>query len=76
MLWNKFAPVKASAAAWTLLWDRLPTKLNLQRRRILESDKEVKCDMCGEALEMAKRLFFECKVANEVWNGLIATAYK
>ena len=37
IVWHKQVPLKVSIVAWRLLKDRLPTKLNLQRRGILQA---------------------------------------
>lgn len=35
MIWKNFAPSKATMTTWRLLWDRLPTRVNLRHRRII-----------------------------------------
>ena len=37
LVWHKQVPLKVSIVAWRLPKDRLPTKLNLQRRGILQA---------------------------------------
>lgn len=37
VLWKNFAPPKAAATAWTALWNRLPTRTNLRKRKVLDS---------------------------------------
>lgn len=36
VLWKNFAPPKAAATAWTALWNRLPTRTNLRKRKVLD----------------------------------------
>lgn len=68
LVWNKLVPSKAAAMAWRLLWNRLPTKSNLVRRRIIQASDEAKCSFCGEHEESAVHLFLDCKVATKVWS--------
>ncbi|KAL8525807.1 hypothetical protein ACS0TY_015158 [Phlomoides rotata] len=52
---------------WRVLWDRLPTKVNIQRRNILSSSNKLKCALCGEKEENGSHNFFECKVSYKIW---------
>ncbi|MCI32672.1 hypothetical protein A2U01_0053886, partial [Trifolium medium] len=36
-IWKCLEPSKVSAFAWQLLHDRIPTQLNLHRRRIIDA---------------------------------------
>ncbi|KAL8513928.1 hypothetical protein ACS0TY_013157 [Phlomoides rotata] len=63
-------PLKASTVAWSLMWDKLPTKSNLLRRRVILSIDDTKCNLCGEEVESANHLFFECLSTNMIWSVL------
>ncbi|KAL8485026.1 hypothetical protein ACS0TY_027359 [Phlomoides rotata] len=55
------------AHAWRVMWNRLPTKMNLQKRNILSSSDMVKCALCGEKEESGSHIFFECDISYKVW---------
>jgi hypothetical protein len=65
-VWHRFIPTKVSLFVWCLLLNRLPTKDNLLRRRIVQVDDTVCAYGCGEP-ESASHLFLECHVPNTVW---------
>jgi hypothetical protein len=66
LVWHKSVPLKVSMVAWRLLKDRLPTKINLQRRGSLQ-DAAITCVAgCGYA-EMASHLFLHCEVFSSLW---------
>jgi hypothetical protein len=52
---------------WRLLRNRLPTKDNLVRRRVLPSDNAACVSGCGH-LEMAKHLFLDCDIFSSIWS--------
>ncbi|KAL8483406.1 hypothetical protein ACS0TY_026198 [Phlomoides rotata] len=66
-IWNKFTPLKAIAHSWRVLWDRLPTKLNLQKRNILNPNSSLNCVLCNAREESSRHIFFECEVSYKVW---------
>ncbi|KAL8529981.1 hypothetical protein ACS0TY_007160 [Phlomoides rotata] len=66
-IWNKFTPAKVTANSWRLLWDRLPTKVNLRRRNILDTNQNLRCVLCNEKDETGRHIFFECEVSYKVW---------
>ena len=45
---------------------RVPTKVNLRRRRVLLNNYG--CALCREQEESVSHLFFDRKVASKVWN--------
>jgi hypothetical protein len=65
-LWKGAAPSKVRAFAWQLLLDRIQTKDNLFKRRLIQPD-QLRCVMCNQNLESAKHLFLHCAVAGKVW---------
>lgn len=46
LVWSKIAPSKVSTMAWRLLWDRIPTKLNLVKRGVQIPMDEMECYSC------------------------------
>ncbi|MCI03186.1 ribonuclease H protein, partial [Trifolium medium] len=47
-IWKCPAPSKVNAFAWQLLHDRIPTRQNLYRRRIIDGGGNTSCVLCGE----------------------------
>ncbi|KAK2452536.1 hypothetical protein QL285_000319 [Trifolium repens] len=66
-IWESPAPSKVVAFSWQLLYDRLPTKDNLQRRGILQHGSSVNCGWCELYPESANHLFLHCNTAHRVW---------
>lgn len=66
MVWNKVVPFKASTMAWRLMWDRLPTKDNLFKQKVIRSLDAAKCSGCGAATESADHFFLECPISKSV----------
>ncbi|GKF00446.1 RNA-directed DNA polymerase, eukaryota, partial [Tanacetum coccineum] len=50
--------------AWRVYLDRLPTRLNLNRRNIQVLDQS--CPVCKDAAEEVSHLFFSCPLAVDV----------
>jgi hypothetical protein len=67
LVWHKQVPLKVSLVAWRLLKDRLPTKINLQRRGLLQADDITCVSGCGIE-ESASHLFFHCKEFGSLWH--------
>ncbi|KAL8509474.1 hypothetical protein ACS0TY_016621 [Phlomoides rotata] len=65
--WFRDRPLKVIAHSWRVLWDRLPTKVNLRRRNILNSSHNLKCVLCNEKDETGRHIFFECEVSYKIW---------
>jgi hypothetical protein len=69
-LWKCGAPSKVCAFSWQLILDRIQTKDNLVKRRII-NEQQGQCVMCGSAPELAIHLFLHCNFAAAVWYGII-----
>ena len=66
-VWHRQAPLKASLFAWRLLRNRLPTKDNLVRRRVLQNDDNVCVGGGGcSCPETVNHLFFGCDIFSSV----------
>ncbi|GAU35033.1 hypothetical protein TSUD_103560 [Trifolium subterraneum] len=70
-LWKGLAPSKVLGFAWLLLHDRIPTKVNLFRRRILQQVEDQVCVLCGNCVETSVHLFVYCHFATQVWEQII-----
>ena len=57
--------LKFAVFAWRLIRDRLPTRVNLQRRHIQVEDST--CPFCRGEEESAGHLFFQCGKIIPVW---------
>jgi hypothetical protein len=65
IVWKSAAPSKVRTMVWQLLLDRIPTKENLYRRRIIQAE-EALCLICARAMESANHLFLHCNFAASV----------
>jgi hypothetical protein len=70
-LWKCRAPSKALAFSWKLILDRIPTKVNLAKRRLLSSQDSKRCVFCGLVDETSVHLFLHCNVISQVWRGVM-----
>jgi hypothetical protein len=68
-IWKSAVPSKVSGLAWQLLLDRVPTRENLGKRRVLHNN-ETSCPFCERELETARHLFLHCPFASAVWYAL------
>lgn len=64
-LWKLKISAKSSVFAWSLIRDRLPTKLNLRRRQVMVNDNL--CPFCSNNEEEAAHLFFNCSKILPLW---------
>jgi len=66
-LWHKDVPLKVVLFAWHLFCDRLSTKDNLFRRRVLDIEAQICVGGCG-LVETSSHLFLHCNLFCSVWN--------
>ncbi|XP_068466484.1 uncharacterized protein [Phaseolus vulgaris] len=66
LLWKAKAFPNAVVTAWRVLLDKLPTRVNLNRRGVQLSSME--CPLCQQEEESAQHLFMECCHAQRVWS--------
>ena len=69
LVWHKQVPLKVSIVVWRLLKDRLPTKINLQRRGIAQVIDTMCVSGCGKE-EFASHLFLHCHVFGSIWQHI------
>ncbi|KAA3464145.1 reverse transcriptase [Gossypium australe] len=67
-LWLLNLPTKIKITVWKISWHFLPTRVNLQHRRLLADPR---CPRCGERAETVDHLFRECPVTVEIWSILL-----
>ena len=65
-VWHRYIQTKVSLFVWSLLRNRLPTKDNLIRRRVIQAPDTACAYGCSE-LETTNHLFLECEIPNMVW---------
>ena len=70
-LWKSPAPSKVVAFSWTLIHDRIPTRVNLSVRNVLPPDALRCCALCERVDESSIHLFLHCEVAGRVWHGVM-----
>jgi len=69
LVWHKQVPLKVSIFAWRLLRDRLPTKLNLVRRGLLNGEAASCIAGCGHD-ESTTHLFLHCDTFGLLWQSI------
>ncbi|GJZ65651.1 RNA-directed DNA polymerase, eukaryota, reverse transcriptase zinc-binding domain protein [Tanacetum coccineum] len=66
--WNGCIPIKVNIFLWKLLLNKLPSRVNLDRRGI--DIPSILCPICQEDVETANHLFFTCEMASSLWSML------
>lgn len=66
-IWDCKAPMKVKLFAWLLARDRLSTKHNLLKKKIVQSDT---CSICNSGPETGSHLFFSCTFATSFWHKI------
>ena len=64
--WNKIIPIKVNVFLWRVKLNKLPSRVNLDRRGI-EVDS-ILCPSCQGDLETVNHSFFNCGMAKELWS--------
>lgn len=71
LTWIKWCPPKINAFIWKLLLDRIPTRVNLRKRKILHELVSPCCFLCNEDVdETSSHLFFNCSFSSKIWSAL------
>ncbi|GKB51195.1 RNA-directed DNA polymerase, eukaryota, reverse transcriptase zinc-binding domain protein, partial [Tanacetum coccineum] len=63
--WNQYLPIKVNVFVWRLMLNRLPSRVNLDRRNI-EVDSLL-CPSCLEDVETINHTFFNCDLTKDLW---------
>jgi len=66
-IWHRNAPLKVSICVWRLLHNKWPTKDNLVRRGIIQSNSQLCVSGCGNN-ETADHLAIHCPIFGELWH--------
>jgi hypothetical protein len=66
VVWLKQVPLKVSVFVWRILRNRLPTKDNLARRRVLHHEDTACVGGCG-GHELVTHLLLGCTVFGSLW---------
>lgn len=69
-LWKSHAPLKVVAFSWQLLLDRLPTRLNTFKWKVLGDDDDLICVFCSLHCESALHLFLCCPFISSLWSHI------
>jgi hypothetical protein len=70
-LWGSPAPSKVIAFSWQLLYDRIPTRINLEFRRIFIPDSPWECVGCVGKVETSLHLFLHCPCVMWIWGEVL-----
>jgi len=71
LIWKSPTPSKVVAFSWSLLLDRIPTRVNLAIHNILEPDSSLLCVLCERHVESSTHLFLHCNVSALIWCGVL-----
>ncbi|GKB81479.1 RNA-directed DNA polymerase, eukaryota, reverse transcriptase zinc-binding domain protein, partial [Tanacetum coccineum] len=66
--WNSFIPIKVNVFLWRLKLNKLPSRVNLDRKGI-ELDSML-CPICHGDVETVNHIFFNCDMAKDLWSLL------
>ncbi|GAU21258.1 hypothetical protein TSUD_286680 [Trifolium subterraneum] len=64
---KSWAPLKVVVFSYKLLQDRIPSRHNLLRRRVLATPESAICALCGLSGESSVHLFISCPVVSSAW---------
>nr|GEV88051.1 hypothetical protein [Tanacetum cinerariifolium] len=66
--WIRYIPIKLNIFVWRLMLNKLPSRVNLDRRGI--DVDSVLCPTCQVDVETINHIFFSCYMALELWAKL------
>ncbi|GJQ94463.1 RNA-directed DNA polymerase, eukaryota, reverse transcriptase zinc-binding domain protein [Tanacetum coccineum] len=64
--WNRLIPIKVNVFIWRLILNKLPTRVNLDRKDI--DVGSILCPICMEDVETANHIFCSCNMAKDLWS--------
>ncbi|MCH80513.1 putative non-LTR retroelement reverse transcriptase, partial [Trifolium medium] len=68
-VWKSWAPSKVIVFSWQLLQDRVPTRQNLLKRRVIMEATGSFCALCGDFVELVHHHFTTCDSISPFWSG-------
>jgi hypothetical protein len=71
-IWKCQVPSKVAGFVWLVLLNRVPTRDNLIRRRVIPEDGHRCCVFCGENVESVSHLFLYCGFVLQLWERVFA----
>lgn len=66
-IWTTFATTSSNTFTWRALLDRIPCKLNLMHKNVINRIEEVTCPLCNEVEESTSHILFCCSKTWLVW---------
>ncbi|GKB71675.1 RNA-directed DNA polymerase, eukaryota [Tanacetum coccineum] len=66
--WVKYVPIKINVFVWRARLDRLPTRVNLDRRGVIIDS--VLCPLCGAVSEDISHVLFRCDLASRIFRRI------
>jgi hypothetical protein len=70
-VWKSWAPSKVIVFSWQLLQDRVPTRQNLLKRRVIRDPGDALYAFCGSSIESVDHLFVTCVFVSPVWYSIL-----
>lgn len=66
-LWSATVPSKVTVFSWKVVLDRVQTRLQFRKRKLLRHFDDISCPFCKQHVETANHLLFLCQVSHYVW---------
>ncbi|XP_057427039.1 uncharacterized protein LOC130720416 isoform X1 [Lotus japonicus] len=70
-IWAAPIPSNVRAFVWRLLLDRIQTRDNLFRRRVILNSEDVGCPLCLSVAESSVHLLLSCQLASGLWQRVL-----
>ncbi|XP_058766944.1 uncharacterized protein LOC131640567 [Vicia villosa] len=70
IMWSSAIPYSIKAFLWRCFLDRIPTKVQLNRRGMNFSSSELNCALCKDTAESISHVLFLCPVSSLVWRNI------
>ncbi|XP_057419270.1 uncharacterized protein LOC130713522 [Lotus japonicus] len=68
-IWWSIAPSNVKVFTWRLVLDRISSKEILWKRKVLQSQEEITCSVCGVVAETSAHIVVSCPFSVDVWRG-------
>ncbi|GKA18145.1 RNA-directed DNA polymerase, eukaryota [Tanacetum coccineum] len=66
--WSKDVPIKINVFMWKLLFDKLLTRNNLEKKGL--NVHSILCGICDDVTETASHVFLRCEFSLEIWRQI------